>query len=408
MVKCAGVIAEYNPLHNGHVYHLHQVRKQTQCDYLIVAMSGSFVQRGEPAMFDKRSRTRWALQSGADLVLELPAVLAVSSAERFAIGGVRILSGTGLLTQLCFGSETGNTELMKQAAELRDNEPEAYRAALRMGLMEGKSFPRARFEAASRINLSKELIDTISRPNDILGIEYIRALKRFAPDALPVAIKRRGPVHDSSEPEPGFASASAIRRMLAVYGAKSADDYIPSFVADELIGLFESGKAPVLQNNFSNLILYALRRMSAEQLGTLPDISEGLENLIIKSLRSCSDYENLLELLKTKRYTMARLKRCCMCALLGITNKLQQYALDPDLMLYLRVLGFRRTARPLLSQLQSKASFPVLIRYGDLEKLTKEARMLHDIDLLASDVHAFGMPVSLPSGRDYTEPIIVL
>lgn len=407
MLKLAGVIAEYNPLHNGHMYHLNKAKKLTQCDYLIVVLSGSFVQRGEPAMFDKWRRTYWALQAGADMVLELPTVFALSSAERFAIGGVRILTGTGLLTHLCFGSENGNVDLLRQAASLHDCEPEAYSAAIKMGLEEGKSYPRARFEAASKINLSPELIETINRPNDILGIEYIRALNRYAPDAEPVAIVRKGPQHDSKEMENGFASASEIRRMLAVYGTTSADEYLPSFVADEIIPLFESGLAPVLQNNFSDLIIYCLRRMSLKEISEIPDINEGLENLIYKSVRNCSSYDRLLELVKTKRYTMARLKRSCMCALLGISNKLQQYALNPESGLYLRVLGFRRTARTLLSLMQQQAEFPVLIRYGDLNQLSGTARMIHDIDILASDIHALGMPAGLPAGRDYTEPIII-
>ena len=216
-MRMAGVIAEYNPLHNGHVYHLERTRAQTGCDYVAVVMSGDYVQRGEPAVADKFTRASWALQSGADIVLELPAVYAAASAERFAAGGVRILAGTGVLTHLCFGSETPDVRQLQAAADALSQEPPAFRETLKEELSLGKSYPRARYDALARCGASETLLRVLSAPNSILGVEYIRFLRQYAPGAQPVAIGRIGAgYNDAALIEGRFSSATAIREALCL------------------------------------------------------------------------------------------------------------------------------------------------------------------------------------------------
>ena len=221
-MKIAGIIAEYNPFHNGHQYHLEQTRRASGADAVVVVMSGEFVQRGEPASFDKRLRARWALEAGADVVFELPTVCAVSCAQRFAQGSVAVLAGTGLLTHLGFGCETDSLDdLMQCEAALGVEEPH-YIDTLKENLANGKSFPRAQDEAWRDCGLNPGFLKVLRNPNGVLGLEYLRALKKFAPNVTPVPILRRGAGHHDPTIQGSTASASAVRAALKAGGRSGA------------------------------------------------------------------------------------------------------------------------------------------------------------------------------------------
>lgn len=401
-MRVAGIIAEYNPLHNGHVYHMERTREVTKCDYIIVVMSGDYVQRGEPAIADKYTRAQWALLAGADLVLELPAVCAVSSAERFAAGGVRVLAGTGVLDYLCFGSETPDTEELIKAAEALRSEPPAFREALKEQLALGKSYPRARYDALESCGAPKALLKALSTPNSILGMEYVRFLQQYAPQAQPIAIHRVGAGYNDTVLAGEFSSATAIREALCNCN-KSAYEGMPMYVG----GYFRLGdNRCVTLSDADSLMLYALRMMSAQDMKSLPDVQEGFENVLFRASREAKTTAELLTLLKSKRYTLARCKRICICAMMGVSGKLAKSVFEEDA-LYLRVLGFKRTARSLVSAIASRRTLPLLVRRADTVSLSASAQAILEADIRAHDVYALLAKQEAPQ-RDFNVPPIVI
>ena len=394
-----GIIAEYNPFHNGHEYHLKSAKKLSGADCAIVVMSGDFVQRGEPAMFDKHLRAKWALENGADMVLLLPAAFSLASAQAFASGGVGILHGTGIVDHIAFGSESGNTDAIIHAARMADEESEELKQLIRANLDSGISYPDARARAWQQHTGEATLL---SSPNDILGIEYIRALNALDSAVQPIAVPRKGPVHDSTELMAGFASASAIRNSLL--SSTCPEGLVPDGVyGDIMTETVTVGGLRTLQN-LSRETVYSLRRMTKEQLAALPDVSEGLENLLYSACRQHGDIVSVLEQVKSRRYTMARLKRICMCALLGLYGN----PMDKLDGLYIRVLGIRRDAMHLLSQMQEKAALPIVTRFADTEQLNPAQMNMLQADLLASDISAMGASAPSPARFDFSRPLIVV
>lgn len=401
-MQVAGIIAEYNPLHNGHVHHLEKTREVTGCDYVMVVMSGDYVQRGEPAVANKFTRTKWALESGADIVFELPAVCALSSAERFALGGVSVLAGTGVLNYLCFGSEEPDILLLTKAAQILADETPAFKRAMQEQLTLGKSYPRARFDAFDALGAPHFLLDALRSPNSILGIEYIRFLQKLAPKAQPVAIHRLNSDYNSPLLTGTISSATAIREAL-FNSNPQAYKCMPQTISTE----FASGSIkPVHPSSIETLALYALRKMSMEQLQALPDVREGFENVLQYNARHSNSIEGLLAALKSKRYTLARCKRIVMCALLGITKTHLINATQAK-SLYLRVLGFRRSARPLISAISRNCSLPLIIRKADIAKCALDTSNLLELDIRAHDIYALlEDQSSIP--RDFTQPPVIV
>lgn len=401
-MRVAGIIAEYNPLHNGHVYHIEQTRAVTGCEYIIVVMSGDYVQRGEPAIADKFTRAQWALLAGADVVLELPTVYALCSAERFAYGGIRTLAATGILDTLCFGSETPDLSALKQAADMLAHEPALFREKLREQLSMGKSYPRARYDALQACGASKEVLAVLREPNSILGVEYIRFLSQLAENAVPVAIHRVGGGYNESAMTGTYSSATAIREALNKK-EPTAFQSMPMYVGARF---GPGGVPPISLLHAQQLILYALRRMSSTELKLLPDVQEGMENILFRAAQNVTTLEALYDSLKSKRYTMARCKRISLSALLGITKSLLHDSMNEDAG-YLRVLGFRREARPLLSLIGKKCTAPLIMRRADCEHLSDHARTLLEKDLFAHDIYALLNPNEQPI-RDFSQPPITI
>lgn len=396
-MKAVGIIAEYNPFHKGHRYHLEQAKARSGCEHAIVVMSGNFVQRGEPAAFDKRLRTECALKNGADLVLELPTVFALSSAEGFARGGVKVLAGTGLLSHLAFGAESDDLAALCKSADFLEDE--TFKACLRKKLSEGKSFPRARQEALTDSGMSYEEAELCASPNNILALEYLRALSLYGDDILPLPIKREGAAHDAEGIGMEFPSASAIRAALSTGDTQAAFSALPEETAKLL-----SGVSPVSAEDISPFILYALRRMDTEQLAKLPDVTEGLENLIARECRTTNCYEELLTRLKSKRYTLARLRRIMMCALLGIESNNAKSGLDHA---YIRVLGIRKDAMSLLSELGKHATLPVIIRGEDLKVLPECTRQLLKFDTLSGEIYSLAKKEAACK-NEFAQPLLIV
>lgn len=345
-MKIAGVIAEYNPFHSGHEWHLAETRRRTGCDFVVVCMAGSYVQRGEAACLSKWARAEAALRCGADAVFELPALFAVRSADAFARGGVGVLEGLGV-DALSFGCETTRLQTIEALAELREHEPETLSDAVRRGLAEGKSHARARGEAvAAMLGMEPEALNA---PNLVLAAEYVRQLRRRSSAMEIAVVPRAGDYHDADVRAP-FASATAVRAALAEGRKEEALAAVPE-AAREILSRVGSMHAP------DDLLLWRLRQTSEAELSALPGVAEGLERRILRCASGASTREELLDALKCKRYTRARLSRILACALLGLTNALAERHPEPE---YARLMGMRRDARPLLSELKHRAKLPIV------------------------------------------------
>lgn len=409
MRNVVGVIAEYNPFHNGHAYHLSRAKALSGCAHAVVALSGSFVQRGEPAAFDKFQRACFALRHGADLVLELPTAFACASAERFARGSVAALAGTGLVSALAFGAEHADLALLRAMA-FPDGEG-ACAAMLEQRiafyLKQGLSFPAARAHACVDVLPGRGSVEAFSSPNNILAVEYLRALGSLAPEIVPIAIARTGAAHDALPVDAGagFASASALRDAAERRDMPLLRSATPPDVAMELEAEIAALHAPKGAGHLSDAILYALRMRTRAQLAALPDVSEGLENTIYEAARTCTDYPAFLAAIKTKRYTLARLRRIAMYALLGVDKAFFARHAAPR---YLRVLGVRRDALSLLSVLSEKASLPIVISYQDYTALNSAAKEQFDLDLFAGELLAMAAPAPEPAASEFSRPLLVV
>ena len=400
-MNVAGIIAEYNPLHNGHIYHLDQTRKQSGADYVIVLLSGNFVQRGEPACADKLTRAGWALNAGADLVLELPSIYSVGNAERFSLGAVRTLESSGVVTSLSFGCEETDLRILYRLSEILSAPSDAFGRSIHEHLSKGLSFPRAQAEALRSIGTDPRLTEALEKPNNILGIEYLKALRMTRSAIRPIAIRRNDAGYHSVCIGGMFSSSSAIRKALHEKDL-SVLASMPSFVSGTL--LYNDGY-PIETDAFSSMILYALRNMNPEQIREVPDIAEGIENLLIREAVHCCTVSELLKAVKSKRYTLARIKRILICSILGITNSLIRETMHGNDGLYLRVLGFQEGSEHLLSVISQRATAPMIVRKADEQNCSDTIRRNLSVDAYSTDLmrYATGLDIS----QDHTAPIVI-
>ena len=385
-MKIAGVIAEYNPFHNGHAHHIAQTRRITGCDYVIVCMAGSYTQRGEAACLDKWTRARAALTCGADAVFELPALWAVNTADAFARGGVAILGDLGC-DVLSFGCEAADASLLRTLADLRDEEPEALSAAVRVRLGEGKSHARARGEAlAEYLNLSPE---TLNAPNLILGVEYLRAIREQRLPMEIAVVPRIGGYHDDALGS--VASASAIR--MAVRRGEDARMAVPECLHEALPQIARM-HAP------DDILMHTLRGMSEAQIAALPGVNEGLEGRVHRMAMRSPGQEALIDALKCKRYTRARLSRLCAHAMLGLTRALMEQHPLPE---YARLIGMRRDRSALSAELKRRATLPML---SDATALA--GNEVFQLECRATDLRALqcDAPQERMAGQDFTRKFV--
>lgn len=374
-MKAVGIIAEYNPFHNGHKFHIKESLKISSADIAVVVMSGNFVQRGAPSIVDKYTRTKMALAEGAHMVFELPSLYCLSSARDFAYGAISILNELPFVSSLCFGSEAGTLDTLTPFAELFANEPEAFRTALQSYLREGNSFPLARAKAAREF-LGFTGDSPLSSPNNSLGIEYMTSLIQLHSKIRPYTILREKTGYHDVDIVENFASATAIRDMTTEEDWKTVMP--PQAYKLYHSALSEAG--PIDSADFSDLIYYALR-VGESDLELIKDITPELANRIRNLLPEYRNLPQFLELLDAKQYTISRLQRTLFQALLGITSEQPKHTI-------LRLLGLRRGVSPFISQITRK-DLLVTNTSKAKETLSKDAYRILKKDFLAADLYNY-------------------
>ena len=393
-MRVCAVICEYNPFHLGHAYHLRAARESSGADYVLCLMSGALTQRGTFARHDKWLRSRAALQNGADVVLELPARFACAPAPDFAGGGVSLLSALGVVTHLSFGCEPSALSLLSAAAPLFKAESPVFSAALPTHLANGLPYPRARALAAEQI--AGIPADLLAQPNAALALEYLQALPETI---VPVPVARQGSgYHDAALS--ALSSATAVRAALAHGNLADALSAVPS---PEILQTAEKSGFVHEEEALTQALLYRLRTASPAELSALYGMDEGLESRFLAAAQNCSTRGVLLEQIKTKRYTRARLSRLCAYALLNLTRDFAQTHRTPD---YARVLGFRKSAAPLLKEIKRHGSIPLVTKAADFDR----SNPLFALDVRAQNLWSLGVlnPSLRVSGRDFTTSPVML
>lgn len=388
-MNVVGLITEYNPFHNGHLYHIEQAKKQTNADYVVVVMSGNYVQRGVPAVTDKYTRTKMALSCGADLVIELPVVYATASAETFALGAIQCLNALGFVDSICFGSECGNIALLTEIASSLCNETKELKELLAKYVKSGMTYPVARTEALLQTllhdhpNYSKdELTTVLTSPNNILGIEYIKALIRTKSKLIPYTIERTVSGYHDETIHATISSASAIRLALTE-SLESIQGSMPPSAYEQFKNAYQK-TMPITADDFSALLYYKLLYSEEEELETYLDVSTDLAKRILKErihFRSFSQFTNHI---KTKNITHTRASRSLLHILLTITDDSLCFDHAP----YLRILGFKKEASFLIRKSNNEFACPIITKVGDYKSLLNEQqRAIMELDLRATHLY---------------------
>ena len=386
MRPVVGIICEYDPFHRGHAHQFELIRQKLPGASIVCLMSGCFTQRGMPAVHQPRVRTEAALRAGADLVLELPCAFAVRDAEHFALGGVEILTKLGFVTHLSFGAEDDDLAVLQDAAILLESPTSDFEAALHTALAEGLSFAAAQGAALGKCHGNTE---RWSRPNNILALCYLRAILRLQSPLIPLPVQREGDYHAKELNANPWPSASAVRHALLA-GDQNA--------ADAACG-YELPLSPICRPDaLDQLLIWKLRTASAELLARLPDCTEGLENRLKACAGKAASREELLSLLKTRRYAHARLSRLCTHALLDMTAELLEEHTQPG---YVRLLGLRREATEITALLK-RSSLPVIAKVAD----GNQNDPLFQLDLRAYELWALG--AGLPAGLMLRQGVAIL
>ena len=412
MSNVLGIIAEYNPFHNGHLHHLIESKKITNSDYTIAIMSGNFTQRGEVSIVDKWEKAKMAINNGIDLVIELPTIYAISSAENFASGAIKILNSLGIVDFVSFGSECNDISLLDDIANVLAYEPAQYKTLLSHELARGESFPKARENAVMMyLNDVRRFANILSSPNNILGIEYLKSLKRQKSAIQPVTIKREGSKYNDDTISSGsrYASATAIRNLC-----QSTDDITPlqRFVPETTFDILEENikKGNFVKNisAFDKEIIYTLRKMSTTEIANLPDVSEGLEFSLKNAVNQCNSVVELLSIINTKRYTKTRLQRILLYAILGITKKDMQVSMTT--IPYVRVLGFNDKGQELISEISKhnkKLEIITSVKKFMDKKSNDNLKLMMEKDIWATDVYTLGFEYESRANLDYTHKLII-
>lgn len=411
-MKVNGIIAEYNPFHNGHHYHLAEAGRSTGADYTIIAMSGNFTQRGFPAILNKYIRAEMALKNGADLVLEIPSFYATGSAEYFASGAVALLDRLRVVDTLCFGSEYGQGAVLEQIARILLEEPEAYKARLKIKLRQGFSFPTARSWALLEYcpALSSDM-DVFTSPNNILGIEYIKALLRRDSAIRPYSTKRIGSGYHDRRMNANQSSALAIRH--AIFSRQDINclrEQMPES-AYELMADHWKTAAPLHPNDFSLPLHYRLLCEASEGYEKYVDVTPDISDRIRKHLYQFTSCRGFCDLLKSKDLTYTRISRCLTHILLQIKDEEMALYKSMDYVPYARVLGLRRDASPLLAAIKERSSIPLVTKLADADKLLEGPAL----DMLRRDIAVSDIYNSIAASKsrqpminEYSMPIVIL
>ena len=387
-MKVVGIVAEYNPFHNGHKYQMEKVKKETGADYVIVAMSGNFLQRGVPALCDKLTRTEMALQCGADLVIEIPTLWATASAEYYAHAGVALLARTGVVTHLAFGAETDDLDALLQVASILKEEPDVYRAVLANSIRTGNPFPIARKNAlitSLPLFPAEKLDELLDNPNNILALEYLKAM----PNSIdPILIKREGAGYHDTEIHTDLPSASAIRE--AIFGDADMDSISNAMPKESFALLKNVYKCNQLMttNDFSEALGYRLLSQFHSGFSSYADCNQDFSNKIKNALNDYTFFEDFIETLKTKDMTYTRVNRCLLHILLDIKQTDYTIGRAIGYAPYIRLLGFKNASSGLLSEIKRTASIPIISKVADANTLLDyETNKIFDKDVFASNLY---------------------
>lgn len=404
-MKIVGLIAEYNPFHNGHLYHIERAKEITGADSAIVVMSGNYVQRGAPAIMPKHLRAEVALEAGADIIFELPVCYACASAEYFAAGAVSLFEQLNCVDSVCFGSECGDYGLLERIARVAADEPEEYRILLSEGLKKGMSFPRARQAALTEYLRDDSLDIVLEQPNNILGIEYIKALYQKKSPIHSYTIKRMVSGYHDTELTGTYSSASAIRKLLS-YASHSVsmeqegmfdepsmsealtrlEDMVPPSCIRTLEDTHRS-RYPIYANDFSLPLKYQLLKETYTSLAEYLDISEDLANRILNHTNDFVTFDQFCDLLKTRDVTYSRLSRSLLHILLGIKKKDLLTFREEGCCQYARILGFRKDAKRLLSYIKKHSDVPLITKLTQIDGLTPPGLTMLKQDVFASNLY---------------------
>lgn len=373
-MQVCGIIAEYNPFHNGHLCHLQKSLNLSGADYSIVVMSGNFMQRGTPALIDKYSRAKAALSCGADLVIELPSYYATGSAEYFSLGAVSLLNKLNIVTHLSFGSECGDMHFLNEAASVIIDESPAFQACLQSHLRSGNTYPTARTAAIIEVcPMLSASVSQLTTPNNILALEYIKSLKRLNSPITPITFKRCGSDYHDIRLGINQSSATAIRQAI-LNGVPLSElaEQMPKASFDILSGYLEENK-PVFLRDFSEILYYKLLTERDNGFTEYLDVSQALSDRIVKHLYEFDGFEAFCDLLKTKEVTYSRISRCLLHILLDMRkSEMDRYINELDITPYARILGFRKSSSALLTEISKHASIPLISKLADAQTLLSE------------------------------------
>lgn len=417
-MNIVGIIAEYNPFHKGHAYHIAEAKKTAGAEYAVVLMSPDYVQRGEPAVTDKYTRTRMALSAGADCVLEMPVSFATGASRTFAEAGVALLEKTGIVTHLCFGSECGDLSRLTAVARILADEPDDYSDCLRIQMKNGLSYPAASQIAIAHI-LDEEAGALTASPNNLLGLAYLRAMIHRNSPMIPCTIPRLGD-YAGRELEGAFSSAGAIRRFL-----ENAPSHAPELplnpasplrdaVPPECLPIYEEAYfrcMPIFANDFSAALNYRLLSLPGNDFSVFEDVSEDLSRQIARRLSALSTFTAFAETCKSRQYTRTRINRALLHILLDIRKEEVRRAQTRDYGGYLRILGFRSRFLPCLKEMKQKSPMILLTKTADADRrLDPEDFSVFQKNLFASDLYRsvasakYGQPLK----NEYTQGLIRL
>ncbi len=400
-----GLIVEYNPFHYGHLYHLNKSKKTTQNKDVIVVMSGNFVQRGLPAIFDKYTRTKMALLNGADIVIELPTLYSTSSAEFFAKESINILNQTGIVNAVSFGSECGSIQDMKKVSSFllseKNNKNTEYANILNKYLKEGLSYPDARNKACSHFISNDNILKS---PNNILGIEYLKALEHFSSKIEPYTITRIKSDYNSEEIEGVITSATSIRNELFNNNYNNILQSVPTTSLD----LIKSSSKISNYDNLSDIFHYILKTKNIDEIKNILDITEGLENRIISQADNNYLLSDIIKNVKTKRYTLTKIQRAILHILLNIDKDYFDYYNNLNGVQYIRVLGFKKDKSHILKDLSEKSTLPVILNLKNAKSILSDdaLAMLND-EIKFTDIYNLTINKHIKN-YEYKMPLVIL
>lgn len=401
MGKRIGIIAEYNPFHNGHLYQIQKAKESTGADTVIAVMSGNFTQRGDTSLINKFEKAKIALQNEVDMVIELPTIYSISSAENFALGGVKILNEIGNIDYLVFGIEEENLEKLQAIADVLVNEDNEFKRNIKEELNKGNSYPKAREIALKKVLLSENVENIMQKPNNILAIEYLKALKTTNSKIKPIAIKRKNTMHNDENINENYASGTYIRKLFIENNFNEIRKVVSKYTYERLLELKNQGAYVSSINDFSDIVIYKIRTMTKEEISQIADVNEGLENIIKLASTTCKTIDEIVEKVSTKRYTKTRISRILTYILLDITKSEIEQSKNANP--YIRVLGINKKFEGILKTINNDKLITSLKKF---EENNGENQLLN-IDKKATEIYTIKYPKSVQANLDYTSKFII-